>query len=108
MQMATKSWAVLSKLYTYIGFKLGTWDDKEGKVNYNPESKMADKSLRQAMGYALDNDAVGSRFYNGLRSNATTLIPPVFGTLHDTEVKGYTQDIDKAKQIVRRCWLQRC
>ena len=86
--------------YTYIGFKLGTWDDKEGKVNYNPESKMADKSLRQAMGYALDNDAVGSRFYNGLRSNATTLIPPVFGTLHDTEVKGYTQDIDKANKLL--------
>ena len=100
MQMATKSWAVLSKAYTYIGFKLGTWDDKEGKVNYNPESKMADKSLRQAMGYALDNDAVGSRFYNGLRSNATTLIPPVFGTLHDTEVKGYTQDIDKANKLL--------
>ncbi len=61
---------------------------------------MADKSLRQAMGYALDNDAVGSRFYNGLRTNATTLIPPVFGTLHNTEVEGYTLNIDKANQLL--------
>ncbi len=25
--------------YTYIGFKLGTWNDEEGKVNYDPDSK---------------------------------------------------------------------
>ena len=37
--------------------------------------KMADKSLRQAMGYALDNNAVGERFYAGLRSNATSFDP---------------------------------
>lgn len=86
--------------YTYLGFKLGTWNEEENKVNYNPESKMADKALRQAMGYAIDNDAVGSRFYNGLRSNATTLIPPVFGTLHNTEVEGYTLNIDKANQLL--------
>ena len=58
---------------------------------------MADKSLRQAMGYALDNDAVGERFYAGLRSNATSLIPPVFQSYHDDELKGFTQDLDKAK-----------
>ncbi|MFV0560697.1 MAG: oligopeptide ABC transporter substrate-binding protein [Enterococcus sp.] len=86
--------------YTYIGFKLGTWNDEEGKVEYNKDAKMADKSLRQAMGYAIDNDAVGDKFYNGLRSNATTLIPPVFETLHDTSVKGYTQDVDKANKLL--------
>ncbi|WP_461198730.1 oligopeptide ABC transporter substrate-binding protein [Enterococcus sp. N249-2] len=86
--------------YTYIGFKLGTWDSDANEVVTDPDAKMADKSLRQAMGYALDNDAVGSRFYNGLRTNATTLIPPVFGTLHDTEIEGYTYNIDKANQLL--------
>ena len=86
--------------YTYLGFKLGKWNADEGKVEYNPDSKMADKSLRQAMGYAIDNDAVGSRFYNGLRTNATTLIPPVFGSLHNTDVEGYTLNIDKANQLL--------
>lgn len=86
--------------YTYLGFKLGKWNADENKVEYDENSKMADKSLRQAMGYAIDNDAVGNKFYNGLRSNATTLIPPVFGTLHDTKVKGYTQDVDKANKLL--------
>lgn len=86
--------------YTYLGFKLGKWNSDEGKVEYDPNSKMADKSLRQAMGYAVDNDAVGNKFYNGLRSNATTLIPPVFGTLHNSKMKGYTQDLDKANKLL--------
>ena len=69
-------------------------------MEYNPDSKMADKSLRQAMGYALDNNAVGERFYAGLRSNATSLIPPVFQSYHDDEMKGFTQDLDKAKKLL--------
>lgn len=83
--------------YTYIGFKMGTFDKETNTVKYNPKAKMADKSLRQAMGYAIDNDAVGQKFYNGLRTGATTLIPPVFKSLHDSEAKGYTLDLDKAK-----------
>ncbi|MGO3749762.1 oligopeptide ABC transporter substrate-binding protein [Vagococcus salmoninarum] len=84
--------------YTYIGFKLGKWDGE--KVVSNPDAKMGDKSLRQAMGYAVNNDEVGEKFYNGLRSNATTLIPPVFKTFHNTEVEGYSQDKEKAKKLL--------
>lgn len=88
--------------YTYIGFKMGTWDAEAGEVVYNEDAKMADKSLRQAMGYAIDNDAVAQRFYNGLRSNANTVIPPVFGSFGATteEVPGYTYDPDKANQLL--------
>ncbi|MBP2855693.1 hypothetical protein J8382_20030, partial [Acinetobacter baumannii] len=86
--------------YTYLGFKLGKWNADTKSVEYNPDSKMADKSLRQAMGYALDNNAVGERFYAGLRSNATSLIPPVFQSYHDDEMKGFTQDLDKAKKLL--------
>ncbi|MGX7263545.1 oligopeptide ABC transporter substrate-binding protein [Enterococcus crotali] len=86
--------------YTYVGFKLGTFDKEKGEVVTNPDAKMSDVKLRQAMGYAIDNDTVGEKFYNGLRSNATTLIPPVFKTLHDSEVKGYEYDLDKAKKLL--------
>ncbi len=86
--------------YTYIGFKMGMFDKETNTVKYNPKAKMADKSLRQAMGYAIDNDAVGQKFYNGLRTGATTLIPPVFKSLHDSEAKGYTLDLDKAKKLL--------
>lgn len=88
--------------YTYIGFKLGSWDAEAGEVVYDEDAKMADKSLRQAMGYAIDNDAVAQRFYNGLRSNANTVIPPVFGSFGATteEVPGYSYDPDKANQLL--------
>lgn len=86
--------------YTYIGFKLGTYDQEKGEVITDPNAKMANKSLRQAMGYAIDTDAIGEKFYNGLRTGATTLIPPIFETLHDKDVKGYTYDLDKAKELL--------
>ena len=86
--------------YTYLGFKLGTWDKATSSVKYDPEAKMADKALRQAMGYALDNAAVGQRFYNGLRFLSTSLITPVFGELHDEGLSGYTLNIKKAEQLL--------
>ncbi|WEG73156.1 oligopeptide ABC transporter substrate-binding protein [Vagococcus intermedius] len=86
--------------YTYIGFKQGKWDKEHDEVVTDSKAKMADKNLRQAMGYAVDNNVVGSQFYNGLRSNATTLIPPIFKTFHNSELKGYTQDKDKAKKLL--------
>lgn len=86
--------------YTYLGFNLGSWNDETNSVDFDPNAKMANKALRQAMGYAIDNDAIGERFYHGLRSNASTLIPPVYGTLHNSDAKGYHLDMEKANQLL--------
>ncbi|MEG0442502.1 MAG: oligopeptide ABC transporter substrate-binding protein [Carnobacterium sp.] len=86
--------------YTYVGFKLGAWDSEKGEVIPDPDAKMANKSLRQAMAYALDNDAVGQKFYSGLRSGANSLIPPVFADVHDADLEGYTYDTDKANKLL--------
>ena len=53
--------------YSYIGFKLGKWDKAKGEAIPDPNAKMADVKLRQAMAYAIDNDLVGTKFYEGLR-----------------------------------------
>lgn len=86
--------------YTYIGFKMGTWNEEKGHVEYNPKAKMANKNLRQAMGYAIDNDSIGEKFYHGLRTNATTLIPPVFKGFHDDKLEGYHLDEKKANELL--------
>ena len=86
--------------YTYIGFKLGTWDKKNKRVKPDPNAKMADVNLRRAMWYAVDNDAVGKKFYHGLRWNATTLIPPSHPTYHDETIEAPTYDPDKANEIL--------
>lgn len=99
----TEDYQVLGReelAYTYIGFKLGTYDKDKGESVLNPDAKMADVNLRQAMGYAVDNDAIGQKFYNGLRSGATTLIPPIFKTLHNSDIKGYQYDLEKAKKLL--------
>ena len=87
--------------YTYIGFKLGKWDEKEGKVAYNPESKMANKELRQAMAYAVDNNAIGEKYYHGLRQAANAMVPPIFSEFSAKDLEGYTkQDIEKANKLL--------
>jgi peptide/nickel transport system substrate-binding protein len=90
----------LDTAYDYLGFKLGTWDSEKGEVVTDPNAKMADKNLRQAMGYAIDNKLISDRFYNGLKIPATSLIVPAFGNLHDKEMKGYEQNMDKANTLL--------
>ena len=69
--------------YTYIGFKLGKWDNTKKEVVTDPNAKMADVKLRQAMAYAIDNNQVGEKFYQGLRRNATQLMIPAFKEYYD-------------------------
>lgn len=90
----------IDRAYTYIGFKLGTWDKEAGVVKPNPDAKMGDVKLRQAMWHAVDNDTVGQKFYHGLRWNATTLIPPSHPEFHDDSNAGLTYDPEKAKQLL--------
>ncbi|MCG1026748.1 oligopeptide ABC transporter substrate-binding protein [Virgibacillus halodenitrificans] len=91
---------MIDRAYTYIGFKLGTWDKDKKEVKPNPDAKMADVNLRKAMWHAVDNNAVGEKFYNGLRWNATTLIPPSHPEFHDETNPGVAYDPEAAKKIL--------
>ena len=93
--------ASIEPVYDYIGFKYGEWDDENGRVDYKPdEMKMGDKNLRLAMWYAIDNEAVAERFYNGLRLPATTLIPPSHADYHNADIETPTYDPDEANRIL--------
>lgn len=86
--------------YTYIGFKVGQWDEEAGQNVIDPDAKMADVNLRKAMWYAVDNDAVGERFYNGLRWSATTLIVPTHPDYHDDTIEAPKYDPDEANRLL--------
>lgn len=86
--------------YTYIGFKLGNWDNEAKKNVSDPDAKMADVNLRKAMAYAIDNNALASEFYQGLRQNANGMIPPVFGDFVNDDIEGYYYDHDMANQLL--------
>lgn len=86
--------------YSYLAFKVGKWDTKKSKNVMNPHAKMGNKSLRQAMAYAMNTDAVYKHYTDGLSFQIPTLIPAPFGDYFDKSAKGYTYNIKKANQIL--------
>lgn len=86
--------------YSYLGFKLGKYDSNQGISIMDENAKMNDPELRKAIAYAMDIEAVADKFYQGLRSRATSLIPPVFTKFFDANAEGYYYDAEKAKEIL--------
>lgn len=61
--------------YSYLSIKVGKWDAKSGKKVMNPKSKMANKALRQAIGYAMNIEQVNKRYTCGLTFQVPTINP---------------------------------
>ncbi len=90
----------IETVFSYTGFKLGTWNAEKNENIYNPDSKMANVKLRQAIGYAVDNTTLAQELYSGLRFLATSVITPRHSSYQDTSLAGYTYDQEKAKQLL--------
>jgi peptide/nickel transport system substrate-binding protein len=87
--------------YSYLGFKLGKFDSTQNlNITDVENAKMGDVKLRQALAYAMDIETVTERFYQGLRSRATALIPPAFSSFHDDSLTGYSYDPEKANALL--------
>lgn len=84
--------------YGYMGFKVGKW--KDGRNVMDPKAKMNNKSLRQAMAYAMNIDAVTKRYTHGLSFRVPTLIPEQYGDYFNKNVKGYSYNLKKANQLL--------
>ena len=86
--------------YSYIAFKLGKYDQKKGEVVTDPNAKMADKALRQAIAKAVDRDSINKKLLNGLSIPLYQIIPPVFKTIYDENYEGHKFNIEQAKKIL--------
>lgn len=86
--------------YSYLGFKVGKWDKDKSKVVQDPNAKMGNEKLRQAIGYAMNVDQVVDKFGHGLGYRDTTLIPEAFGKFHDSKAEGYPFNQEKAKKLL--------
>lgn len=91
---------VLETVFNYTGFKLGIWDAEKNTNIVNPNSKMWNVKLRQAIGYAVDIATIGKSLYNGLRFLATTVITPRHASYQNTDLEGYVYNPEKAKQLL--------
>lgn len=92
--------ANLNNSYSYVGFKMGTWDDEKGEVNYEPDRVTANPALRQAMAYALDREAIAENFYNNLRWPANSHVSPNFVDVYNPDQEGYSYDPDRSREIL--------
>ena len=86
--------------YSYMGFKVGKYDKAKGMSVVDPNAKMSDIKLRQALAYGLDVEQMVKAFYHGLRERATTSIPPVFKKYYTKDIKGFPYNPEKAKQLL--------
>lgn len=90
----------LESAYEYLSFNLGKYDEAAKKNIMDPDAKMNDVKLRQAMGYALDTKTAGEKLYNGLYHPANSLIISFFGELHDSDLEGFAYNPEKAKELL--------
>lgn len=86
--------------YSYMGFKVGKWDKKTGSVKMNKNSKMSNRYLRQAMGYAMNVDEVDKHYTQDLSFRVKTLVPEAFGDFYDKSLKGFPLNIKKANALL--------
>ena len=86
--------------YSYIGFKLGRWDNVKKANITDPNAKMSDIRLRQALAYGINVDEMANAFYYGLRERATSSVPRAFKKYYPEELEGYPYNPEKAKKLL--------
>ncbi len=86
--------------YSYMAFKVGHFDKVKGENITDPNAKMADVRLRQALVYGLDVEQMVKAFYYGLRERATMSVPPAFKKYYSKDIKGFPYDPEKAKKLL--------
>ena len=86
--------------YEYIAFHLGKYDKEQGKNITDPNAKMKDPVLRQALAYALDINAAGESMYHGLQRGTNSIIIPFFKDIYNANQEGFDYNPEKAKQML--------
>ncbi len=70
-------------------------------ISFNTEKKpLDDVKVRQTLTYAVNKEAIIKAVYQGAGQAAKNLIPPTMWGYND-DVKDYTYDPEKAKQLLK-------
>ena len=78
-----------------------------GYLSYNVTKKPLDNvKVRQALNMAVNKDAIIDAVYQGAGQKAKNLIPPTMWGYND-DVKDYTYDPEKAKQLLKEAGLEK-
>ena len=82
--------------------KSGEVDKEKGENVVDPNSKFADKKLRQAFLYAVDRDQINEKVFKGIRFTPTGsgMYPPAIGQLVNENATAIKKDVEKAKKLL--------
>lgn len=92
--------------FTYLGFKVGHVD-KEGKSVMDKKLPTNNRSLRRAVAYAMNADAIAKKYGKGVSKHANTVISPAYGKYHDKNVKPYDFNLKKANKLLDNAGFKR-
>ncbi|MDO4814169.1 MAG: ABC transporter substrate-binding protein [Gemella sp.] len=94
--------------FSFIGFKLGSYDAKKKVSVMDPNSKLADARVREAFAVSVDWDKINAVLYKGLRQKPTGTgqFPPFFEYITDKNSTGYKFDPEKAKKLLDEAGLK--
>jgi peptide/nickel transport system substrate-binding protein len=89
---------------SYSGFDKLTFNTgaalKDGTPIGDGNPALKDKSVRQALSYAINRDAIVQRTLKGNGTVGTTVIPPIYSTLHLDPATPYTFNLNQAGRIL--------
>jgi peptide/nickel transport system substrate-binding protein len=89
-------------LFQEIAFNTGAVDVETGKPKGNGNPALQDPKFRHALGYALDNQQIADKVYQGAAQPGDTVIPPSFPEWRwsPPEDQAFSFDLDKAGQLL--------
>lgn len=90
----------LETTFNFTAFDLGDFDQEKETCVGDPAKKMTNLNLRKAIGYAVDNAALGRDLWNGLRVLATTIITPRHEGYQNKDMAGYYYNPDLSRQLL--------
>ena len=85
-----------------IAFNTGAVDTKSGKPIGDGNPALKDTAFRHALGYAIDNQEIIDKVYQGAGVPGSVIIPPAFSTWRwdPPADEAYTYDPEKAGQLL--------
>jgi peptide/nickel transport system substrate-binding protein len=87
--------------YTVINAPVTAYQALSVMINGSaPYETMKDIKLREAVGYAIDRQAISESAWEGFASSSQTFIPAAVLGKYADKVKGYTFDPDRAKSLL--------
>jgi len=86
--------------YNVITFRMGYFDTEAGRAALDPDAPMANADLRRAMWMAIDTEMISDVFFNGLRWEGSTIIPPIHSGFHNPNVQRPPYDMEAANALL--------